>query len=456
VDAECWRSRVVAVPLQSRAASAGSGALARVLRIFGRVEQAEAGTVALLLLNVFVLLFAYYLLKTVREPLILATGGAEMKSYAAAFQAAALVAFVPAYGWLSSRMDRSRLIVVMVLVFAATVEVFYLASLARVPYLGFAFFVWVGIFSNAAIALFWSYASDLHGPESGQRLFPVIAVGAAAGSPVGSKVAELLFAGGMSPYDVMHVGALLLVLQLALYRIVERRTQRTRGTRRAERAPRAAGPGGFGLVLRSPYLRLVAVLFMLLNLVNTTGEYILGRSVVVAARLAASADPALDVASYIGAFYGRYYFWVNVASVILQAFLVSRIVRRVGLAGALFALPLVAFGAYALVAAGAGLGAIRWAKGAENAVDYSAMNTGKQLLWLPTGPEEKYEAKQAIDSFFVRAGDLLSAAVVFAGTTFLGAGIAGFAFLNLILVVFWVATAWVLVGRYRSLCATCR
>lgn len=439
----------VAASVQGRTA----GALARVLRIFGPVEQAEAGTVVLLLLNLFVLLFTYYLLKTLREPLILATGGAEMKSYAAAFQAAGLVAFVPAYGWISSRVDRGRLIVAMVLFFAATVEIFSLASLARVPYLGFAFFVWLGIFSNAAIALFWSYASDLHGPESGERLFPVIAVGAAAGSPVGSKVAERLFAGGMSPDEMMHVGALLLVVQLALYRIVERRT---RGTRRAERAPLASGPGGFGLVLRSPYLRLVAVLLVLLNLVNTTGEYILGRSVVSAARLAAAADPALDVASYIGAFYGRYYFWVNIASVVLQALLVSRIVKRLGLAGAIFALPIVAFGAYALVAAGAGLAAIRWAKGAENAVDYSAMNTGKQLLWLPTAPEEKYEAKQVIDSFFVRAGDLLAAGVVFAGTTFLGAGIAGFAFLNLVLVVLWVTTAWALLGRYRSLCVTCR
>jgi AAA family ATP:ADP antiporter len=409
--------------------------------------------VVLLLANLFVLLVAYYVLKTVREPLILASGGAEMKSYAAAFQAAALVLFVPAYSWLGSRLDRSRLIVAVVLFFLVTVELFYLGSLVRVPHLGFAFFVWVGIFSVASIALFWSYANDLHGPETGERLFPVIAVGAAAGSPVGSKVAERLFAGGMSPDEMMHVGALLLVVQLALYRIVERRT---RGTRRAERAPLAPGPGGFGLVLRSPYLRLVAVLLILLNLVNTTGEYILGRSVVSAARLAAAADPALDVASYIGAFYGRYYFWVNIASVVLQALLVSRIVKRLGLAGAIFALPIVAFGAYALVAAGAGLAAIRWAKGAENAVDYSAMNTGKQLLWLPTAPEEKYEAKQVIDSFFVRAGDLLAAGVVFAGTTFLGAGIAGFAFLNLVLVVLWVTTAWALLGRYRSLCVTCR
>jgi AAA family ATP:ADP antiporter len=416
------------------------------------VEPSESGTVFLLLLNLFVLLVAYYVLKTVREPLILAGGGAEMKSYAAAFQAAALIGFVPAYGWISTRVSRARLVVAMVLFFAGTVEAFYLASLARLPYLGFAFYVWVGIFSNAAIALFWSYANDLHGPESGERLFPVIAIGAAAGSPVGSKLAERLFEGGVSPYHLMHVGAALLVLQLALYRIVERRT---RGTPRAQRAPLASGPGGFGLVLRSPYLRLVAVLLVLLNLVNATGEYVLGRSVVSAARLASATDPALDVASYIGAFYGRYFYWVNVASVVLQALLVSRIVKRFGVAGALFALPLVAFGAYALVAAGAGLAAIRWAKTAENAVDYSVMNTGKQLLWLPTAREEKYKAKQAIDSFFVRAGDLLSAGVVYAGTTFVDVGIVGFASLNLILVPLWAATAWALVGRYRSLCLRC-
>ena len=412
------------------------------------MEPSESGTVLLLLLNLFVLLVGYYVLKTVREPLILTSGGAEMKSYAAAFQAATLIGFVPAYGWISTRVERSRLVVAMGLFFAATVEVFYLASLARLPYLGFAFYVWVGIFSNAAIALFWSYANDLHDPKSGERLFPVIAIGAAAGSPVGSRLAERLFEGGVSPYHLMHLAAGLLVLQLELYRIVERRT---RGTPRAKRAPLASGPGGFGLVLRSPYLRLVAVLLVVLNLVNSTGEYVLGRSVVSAARLAAAADPAFDVASYIGAFYGGYFFWVNVASVLLQAFLAARIVKKFGLAGALFALPIVAFGAYALVAAGAGLAAIRWAKTAENAVDYSVMNTGKQMLWLPTAREEKYKAKQAIDGFFVRAGDLLSAGVVYAGTAFLDVGVVGFAAVNLVLLPLWAATAWALVGRYRAL-----
>ncbi len=423
-----------------------------MLRIFGEVEPREAATVLLLLANAFVLLVAYYVLKTVREPLILASGGAELKSYASAFQAATLVAFVPAYSWLSSRVDRGRLIVAVVLFFVVTVEAFYLGSLARVPHLGFAFFVWVGIFSVASIALFWSYANDLHGPEAGERVFPVIAIGAALGSPVGARIAERLFASGVAPFRMLHVGAMLLLLQLALYRVIERRE---RG-RRAPAPPLAPGPGGFGLVLRSPYLRRIAALLVLLNIVNTLGEYVLSRSVVSAAHAAAAADPSLSVSAYIGAFYGRYFFWVNVIAVLLQALAVSRIVKLFGIAGVVLALPLVAFGAYGLVAAGAGLAAIRWAKTAENAVDYSIMNTGKQMLWLATRREEKYKAKQAIDTFFVRTGDLLAAGLVYAGTTWAGAGVTKFASVNLALVVVWGAIAWAVLKRYRSLCARVR
>jgi AAA family ATP:ADP antiporter len=412
------------------------------------VEPGEARTVLLLLANVFVLLVAYYVLKTVREPLILATGGAELKSYAAAFQAGALVLFVPAYGWLSSRVGRSKLIVLVILFFLVTVELFYLGSLARVPHLGFAFFVWVGIFSVASIALFWSYANDLYGPGAGERVFPIIAIGATLGSPVGAKLAEVLFERGVSAFPMLHVGAALLVVHLVLYGVVERR-ERSRRQAEARPPPLPPGPGGFTLVLRSAYLGRIAALLVLLNVVNTVGEYVLGRSVLEQARLAAAASPAVDVAAYIGAFYGRYFFWVNVVAVAIQAFVVSRIVRHLGMAGVLLALPAVAFGVYGLVATGAGLAALRWAKTAENAVDYSVMNTGKQMLWLATSRDEKYKAKQAVDSFFHRAGDVLAAGAVFVGTS-LGAGVRAFGAANLVLVAIWAATALLLLREYRA------
>jgi AAA family ATP:ADP antiporter len=116
--------------------------------------------------------------------------------------------------------------------------------------------------------------------------------------------------------------------------------------------------------------------------------------------------------------------------------------------GVILALPLVALAGYGLIAAGAGLAVIRWTKITENATDYSVMNTARQLVWLPTSRDEKYKAKQAIDTFFVRAGDVLQAVLVFAGTAWLGLGVKGFAVANLALIALWLAVALRLLRQY--------
>jgi AAA family ATP:ADP antiporter len=193
---------------------------------------------------------------------------------------------------------------------------------------------------------------------------------------------------------------------------------------------------------------------ILLNLVNTTGEYILSRLVVSHADAALAADPSFDTNAYIGAFYGNFFFWVNIVAVLFQAFLVSRLVKYLGLAGVLFALPLTSFAAYGIIAVGVtSLGLVRWLKTAENSTDYSVMNTARQLLWLPTTREEKYKAKQAVDSFFVRLGDLVSAVVVFVGTTWLALQVQGFALLNVGIVLVWMVVAVILVRENRRLSA---
>ena len=434
------------------------GPLARLLRVFGDVRAGEAAAVLLQLGNLFLLMVGYYVVKTVREPLILATGGAEMKSYAAAAQAAVLMGFIPLYGWLASRVDRLQLITWLLLFFIACVELFNLGLRVGMPNLGFVFYVWVGIFSLASIAQFWSFANDVYTREVGERLFPLIGIGATAGSPVGSKVASLLFGAGMRPADLLHITAALLVVHLILYRVVSARLARA-----STRAPteHLAGPGGFQLVFQSHYLKLMAVLLVLLNVVNTTGEYVIGKSVVAAADVAKgvalAANPALNgkafTESFIGSFYGDYFFWVNLVAVVLQAFVVSRLVKLFGLAGVILALPLVSLSAYGLVGAGVAFSVLRWAKTAENATDYSVMNTGRQMLWLPTRREEKYKAKQALDTFFVRGGDMISAGIVFVGTGWLKLSVQGFAWANVVLVGLWLAVAVLLLRENRRLVA---
>jgi AAA family ATP:ADP antiporter len=423
----------------------GKSWLDRTLSLFTDVHAGEGATAALMLVNIFLLLICYSIIKIVREPLILLGGGAEVRSYAAAGQALVLMGYVPLYSWVASRIDRVKLLVGVTLFFVVNIELFAVAVAAGVPYVGVAFFIWVGIFNISLVAQFWSFANDIYAKETGDRLFPMIMIGMTAGAPIGSFVAGRLFSMKVHPQAIMQISAVLLAATLLLYLIVNARETR----RHAAPATMLAAGGGFGLVLRSSYLRLIALLIVLLNIVNTTGEYVISRLVSGQASALAAADASFNAQAYIGAFFGDYQFWVNVTALLLQAFVAARLVKYQGLRGALLALPLIALGGYTTIAAGAGFAVVRWIKTAENATDYSIMNTARQLLWLPTSREEKYKAKQAIDTFFTRGGDLLSAAVVYLGA--LRMGIAGFAATNVVLTLVWIGVALMILKRHRAL-----
>jgi ATP:ADP antiporter, AAA family len=421
--------------------------LDRALSVFTEVRAGEGGTAVLMLLTVFLLLVCYSVIKTAREPLILLGGGAEVRSYTAAGQALVLMGFIPLYSWFASRVDRIKLLVGVSLFFIVNIELFALAVAAGMPYVGVAFFIWVGIFNMSLVAQFWAYANDIYTKEAGDRLFPMIVIGQTAGAPLGAFIAGHLFRAGFTPQAILQISAVLLAVGVLVYLAINARvTPRAR-----DHVETLTGGGGFGLVLKSGYLRLIAAMMILLNAVNTTGEYFVSHLATDHARALAAADASFNAQAYLGSFFGDYQFWVNVAAFALQAFVASRLVRYQGLRGVLLALPLIALGGYTVIAAGVGFAVVRWIKTAENATDYSIMNTARQLLWLPTSRDEKYKAKQAIDTFFVRSGDLLSAAIVFLGTSVLQLSISRFAMVNVALTVAWIGLALLVLGRHQAL-----
>src|SRR5215475_5750836 len=93
------------------------GWLDRALSVFTDVRAGEGVTALLMLLNIFLLLVCYSVIKTAREPLILLGGGAEVRSYAAAGQAVVLMAFVPLYSWFATKVSRVKLLVAVYLFF---------------------------------------------------------------------------------------------------------------------------------------------------------------------------------------------------------------------------------------------------------------------------------------------------------------------------------------------------
>jgi AAA family ATP:ADP antiporter len=425
------------------------GSLERFLRLFTDIRDGEGPQLLLLTLNVFLILTAYYVMKPVREALILAQpGGAEIKSYSMALQAVLLAFAVPAYGALATWLPRRRLINVVTAFFIACLPLFYMAAQAKL-HVGVPFFLWIGVFSLMVIAQFWAYANDLYTPESGKRLFALVAFGASSGAVFGAFISGHLI-GVLGVPAMLLVAAAILAASLTLFNLIDVRARSTAaasGRKKGAEAPIGDG-NAFALVFRSRYLLLVAALVFLLNWVNATGEYILSSIVaraaeadVAAGRLAPEKEGA-----FIGAFYADYFQVVNIAGMLLQLFVVSRLVRYLGVRVAVCILPVVAFGSYVVAALIPSLAIMRWVKTAENSVDYSLQNTVSQMLYLPTTREEKYKAKQVTDTFVVRAGDVLSSATVFVGTSLLTLSVAQFAMINVGLVTLWFAVA-VLLGR---------
>jgi AAA family ATP:ADP antiporter len=293
------------------------------------------------------------------------------------------------------------------------------------------------------IAQFWSFANDLHSEEQGKRLFAILGFGQTSGAIAGSALASWLLP-RLGAYPLMLVAAGLLVAALALANLIHR------GSREVARAPSAAAPastrGGLKLVLASRYLLLVALLTLVYNTVNSNGEFILGTTVVEHARAAAATVDGQQ--RIIGAFYGGYFGAVNVLTALLQLFAVSRIFKYGGVRIALLVMPAISLGGYAMIATVPILGLMRLTKIAENATDYSLQNTTRQALFLPTSRAEKYQAKAAIDTLFVRFGDVAALGLIALIPGVLGLGVKALALVNVALVLTWIALALALGRRY--------
>jgi AAA family ATP:ADP antiporter len=426
-----------------------------------RFKPGEMLTTVVLSLNVFVLLTCYYLLKVVREPLILlGGGGAELKAYASAGQTLLLLAVVPAFGMLASRTTRVRLLTIVQLIFIGCLVGFYVLAQANAP-VGIAFYLWLGIFNVMVVSNFWSFANDVYTEEQGKRLFPIIGIGASVGAILGAFLPRLLHE-LFGTYPLMLVAAAGLGVSIVMYRFVDHVQRTVPASPAAVEAP-VGRAGGFALVMKDRYLRLLAAMLLVATIINTTGEYVVGKmaseqSKVYAEHQLSAAHaaptPAADAViddkviverareEYISSFYSSYYTLVNLIALLLQAFIVARLLEKLGIRRTLFVMPVIVVVGWLGTAIFATVTMARAEKTAENSLDYSLHNTVRQVLFLPTSRESKYKAKAAIDTFFFRMGDVIAGVgLVVLFVEVLGLGIRAFAVLNVCLGLLWLVMA---------------
>ncbi len=432
-------------------------ALERTLGLFTEVRAGEGIVALLLTVNVFLLMTAYLVIKPVREGLILAmASGAEYKSYMSAAIAVTLLVAVPAYAKFADKLPKNRLVFWVTVFFASHLVLFFFAShveAIRVR-LGLIYYLWLGIFNMMVVAQFWAFANDLYDEEQGKRLFPLLGIGQTGGALAGSAVAAVLLEGvKLGLYQMLLAGGALLMTSAFLTVVVFRRHQqqskadktpkKDADEKKSAKEPPKDRSGAFKMVFQHKYLTLLAAFALIFTFVNTNGEYILGRLLQEDAqeKVLTGVLTKDGIGDYIGAAFNRFYLYVGIATVLLQAFVVSRLVKHAGLRLTFYVLPFIALGDAVAVMALPVLGVIFAGKVAENSVDYSVNNTMRNILWLPTTQEMKYKAKQAIDTFFVRMGDVSSALLVFLFAGLAGFGVRSFAYFNAFLISVWMLVA---------------
>ncbi|MBL4774499.1 MAG: hypothetical protein JKY87_00365 [Mariprofundus sp.] len=390
--------------------------------IWNDLKSVEGQATFRFAIRLFLILLAYYLMKPIREELILDGGSAEIRSYALAGQAALLLFLVPFYGQMIKHLHGDRLFHIVTLFLAANIGLFYFMGTAGID-IGVAFFVWLGIFSVVQISQFWTMVSDYHCVEKGKRLTTYIAIGGSLGAMIGSMIAKALYL-ELGAYGLMLVAIAMLIVAVL---IPGAKDELRKDHHDDDGESMKHLLGGLKRVLSVPYLRWIAASVVLLNLINSTGEFILADFVT-----------AEYSGKEIGAFYSSFYLYVNIATLVLQAFVVRPLYQVIGVGGALVSLAVFNLMMYMSVLAFPVLAWFAIVKMADNSIDYSVANTTKQILFLPLDRFTRYEGMLAINTFFTRFGDLIQGGVIFVVISYLAMSPMTLVGTNIVLCLVWL------------------
>src|SRR5262249_25755443 len=139
---------------------------------------------------------------------------------------------------------------------------------------------------------------------------------------------------------------------------------------------------------------------------------------------------------------------VNALTIVGQLFITGRMVERFGLPLTLAFLPVVSLVGFAALAVAPSLAVLVGYQVLRRAATYAVAGPASQILFTVVTREEKYMAKNFIDTVVYRGGDALSG-WAFAGLTALGLGLTGIALVALPLTALWTAAA-IYLGRRQE------
>lgn len=400
-----------------------------------QVEPGEGRALVWSFSYFFSLLCSYYIVRPMRDEMGI-LGGVENLQWLFTGTLLAMTAAIPLFGWVSSRFPRRQFLPYVYLFFILTLLLFYglMSENVAPAYVARAFFIWASVFNLFVVSVFWSFMTDIFTNTQARRLFGFIAAGGTVGALTGPALTALLVQ-PIGTKNLLLVSALFLSWALVCIARLSKWSESnsiTRETSPVIQREEEIGGGiwaGVAMVVRSPYLMGICLL-MLLFTTLATFLYFMQAQII--------RDAFSDSAQRTAVF-ASIDFTVNALTLLLQLFLTSRLIKWFGLAVVLAIIPLLLAIGFSLLGIAPILAVLLVVQIIRRAGNYGVMRPAREMLYVVLSREEKYKAKNFIDTVVYRTGDAISA-WVYAGLRSIGMSLSGIAMIAVPLALIW---AWV-------------
>ena len=353
---------------------------------------------------IFLIITVFQILRPLLLGYVVEIYGAAPELYMRLGNIAVAALAVVVFTFLYNKISRQRLIFFFSLFFA--VSFIILKFLLATPDVVSAwwYYIQVNLVTTVWIATFWAYLTDISTADQAKRLYGFIGLGGVSGGFLGGLLAKFLLPKiGQSGLLILSA-VLIMIVSFITFR-VEKLLRRSKAFGHAVQETQAqkepenkvskfnVAIEGAKLALRSKYLAAIVGIMAFYEIGSQVLNYMFKNSAEVLQGVDSTQSFFIDVGLI-----------ANIISMVVQLFLVSLIIRKLGLAFALCVLPVIAILSTGLFMGFPSIAAASLLFISDNGFNYSIQQTSRETLYMPSTPDEKYKARAFTNMFVQRAG----------------------------------------------------
>lgn len=403
---------------------------------FFDIRPGEVRRVGYMAALLFFLLAANNVIKVVRDSLFLSRFPITQLPYM--YLLAALVAgvVIAIYSRYAAKIPLARVLLgSLTFVISSAILFWLLLAFSNAGWVLYAYYMWSAIVGLILVAQFWTLGNEMFTPRDGKRLFGIITAGGTLGGMAGGLLANwvvsLLFGTHQLLWFIVALFAaayavayLSLGKRETLFGVDSARTVSTDETALQD------VHGIAGTVLGSRYLQTIGAVIFVSVIVSTLIDY----------QFKATAKDTYLSADALAGFFGSYYAWLSVVTLVMQLWLSGKVLMGLGLTPSLLILPFALLAGSVGFLAWPGLVAATATRMGEASLRTSINQSGLQILYLPVPDSIKKKVKVFMDVTVERLGDAVAAMLILFLTLVLGRGdIALLSYFAIGLILVWIA-----------------